>query len=313
MVLSTCFVFDIVNDLKKNKFTANESNEITSFLEQAFVRLEAWFQWFNTTQSGKEIGSNYWHGRHSTATRELNPKTLSSGLDDNPHASHPSEDERHLDLRCWMLLAADCMDSIGKLFEMEKTSAEEYGSTAKLLSDFATLNQVQLSWTVVKAGNNHPRSELIWEVSERPELKLVPHIGYVSLFPFMARIIPPESWILGKQLDLISNKSILWTAYGLRSLSKTSTLYMKRNTEHDPPYWRDPIWMNVNYMILSALKHCSLVNGPYRERAKTIYDGLRSNLIRTITKLGFCGNNMIRSRKREEVLNCLLAGPHFSY
>ncbi|GLU21850.1 hypothetical protein SLE2022_379620 [Rubroshorea leprosula] len=100
----------------------------------------------------------------------------------------------------------------------------------------------------------------------------------------MARIIPPESWILGKQLDLISNKSILWTEYGLRSLSKTSTLYMKRNTEHDPPYWRGPIWMNVNCMILSALHRYSLVNGPYRERAKTISDGLRSNLIRNVVQ-----------------------------
>lgn len=32
------------------------------------------------------------------------------------------------------------------------------------------------------------------EVLERPELRLVPHVGYVSLFPFMGKLIPPVSY-----------------------------------------------------------------------------------------------------------------------
>ncbi|EOX99909.1 Glucosidase 1 isoform 2 [Theobroma cacao] len=244
---------DLVNGIKKNKFSATESNEIISFLQQAFVRLEAWFKWFNTTQSGKDIGSYYWHGRDKSTIRELNPKTLSSGLDDYPRASHPSEDERHLDLRCWMLLAADCLHSIAELIDKENKPGKEYGSTAKLLSDFDILNQMHLdhaSGAYFDFGNHTEK----------------------------------ESWILEKQLDLISNQSILWTNYGLRSLAKTSSLYMKRNTEHDPPYWRGPIWMNMNFMILSSLRHYSLEKGPYRDKARAIYDELRHNLIRNVVQ-----------------------------
>jgi mannosyl-oligosaccharide glucosidase len=70
-------------------------------------------------------------------------QTLSSGLDDYPRASHPSEDERHVDLRCWMYLAADCMHSITELLGKEdKLSKENYNSTVKLLSNFNLLNQV---------------------------------------------------------------------------------------------------------------------------------------------------------------------------
>ncbi|XP_012851159.1 PREDICTED: mannosyl-oligosaccharide glucosidase GCS1-like [Erythranthe guttata] len=293
---------DLVSGIKKNKFTASETNEITIFLRRAFVRLDAWLKWFNTTQSGKDVGTYFWHGRDNVTTRELNPKSLSSGLDDYPRASHPSEDERHVDLRCWMHLAADCMSSISELLE-DRHVGKEYGLTAKLLSDFELLNhmhfdyesgayfdygyhteKVRLSWRVVEAAGSYPTREFVREVLQKPTLRLVPHIGYVSLFPFMDRLIPPESWILEKQLDLISNTSTLWTKYGLRSLARTSSIYMQRNTEHDPPYWRGPVWMNMNYMILSALHYYSEVDGPYRDRAKIIYNDLRNNLIRNVVR-----------------------------
>ncbi|XP_060214175.1 mannosyl-oligosaccharide glucosidase GCS1-like [Lycium barbarum] len=292
---------DLISKLKKEKFAAAEARDISVFLDRAFVRLEAWFKWFNTTQAGKEPGSYYWHGRDAATIRELNPKTLSSGLDDYPRASHPSEDERHVDLRCWMHLAADSMHSIAELLKMDKDIQKEYGLTAKLLSDFELLNQmhldtkngaycdygnhtekVQLTWKIVETGSNYPRRELVREVLEKPVLQLVPHHGYVSLFPFILRLIPPGSSILESQLDLISNRSILWTDFGLRSLSKTSSMYMKRNTEHDAPYWRGPIWIPLNYLIVSSLHHYSQEPGPYREKAKTVYNELRSNLIRNI-------------------------------
>ncbi|KAL9328876.1 hypothetical protein ACSQ67_003879 [Phaseolus vulgaris] len=323
---------DMINGLKNNEFTAMDKTDISVFLERAFVRLEAWFQWFHTTQSGKQMSSYYWHGRDNSTIYELNPKiaqqinltktttamlqieallnedtwhfqTLSSGFDDYPRASHPTADERHVDLRCWILLAAHCLHSIEELLDKETKPGMNYGSTSQLLSDVELLNQmhfddaygayfdfgnhtekVQLKWKDVEIGHNHTDRQLVRDVLERPVLRLVPHIGYVSLFPFMGKIIPSGSWILEKQLELISNHSLFWTDYGLRSLATTSSLYMKFNSDSEGPCWRGQIWININYRILSALHHYSKENGPYQDRAKAIYKELRSNLIRNIVR-----------------------------
>ena len=70
-----------------------------------------------------------------------------------------------------------------------------------------------------------------------------------------------------------------------RSLSRKDPMYMKRNTEHDPPYWRGQIWLNMNFLILRALRHYALTEkGPYSEKAKQVYSELRHNLISNIIK-----------------------------
>uniref|UniRef100_A0A0E0JSX2 Mannosyl-oligosaccharide glucosidase n=1 Tax=Oryza punctata TaxID=4537 RepID=A0A0E0JSX2_ORYPU len=293
---------DLASGIHANQFSDEESEKISTFLKRAYVRLNSWFQWFNSTQTGKYEGTFYWHGRDSMTTRELNPKTLTSGLDDYPRASHPNDEERHVDLRCWMLLATNCMCSIAEFLKADSSLEKDYYKMSNQLSDFQILNKmhlddktgayfdygnhtekVRLRWYEVRE-NDVMRRELLRETLQPPQLQLVPHVGYVNMFPFMMGAIPPESWVLEKQLDLISNSSILWTDYGLRSLSRTSSMYMKRNTEHDPPYWRGAIWINMNYMILSGLRHYAHEDGPYKDRAKELYGELRSNLMRNIVK-----------------------------
>lgn len=42
------------------------------------------------------------------------------------------------------------------------------------------------------------------------------------------------------------------------------------------------IWINLNYLTLSALKHYSQQAGPYASQARTLYTRLRTNLMRTL-------------------------------
>ncbi|XP_014477267.1 PREDICTED: mannosyl-oligosaccharide glucosidase GCS1 [Dinoponera quadriceps] len=272
-------------------------------LDKLYPRLEAWFAWFNTTQVGDLPGTYRWRGRDASATRELNPKTLTSGLDDYPRASHPNDDERHVDLRCWIAFAARVM---AKIAETLNYPGNKYRETSQYLSDNELLNKLHWSPDTrayadfglhtdkvalrKPAPASHTQrtqraqpSGMLRVVLENPTLRFVDTtFGYVSLFPFILQIVEPDSPQLAKILRDLRDPDLLWTKYGLRSLAKTSPLYMKYNTEHDAPYWRGPIWVNLNYLAVRAAYHYSNVEGPYREDARTVYDELRRNLIQNI-------------------------------
>lgn len=278
-------------------------------LERLYPRLQAWFSWYNTTQRGELQGTYRWRGREAHTQRELNPKTLTSGLDDYPRSSHPTSDERHLDLRCWIALAAGVMADLAHLLGRDDG---KYWETYYYLSDNSLLNELHLSpytdtyadWglhtdavvlkrsqqiaPVNKAGSRNKNIDIpnkIRIATKPPEYRFVDtSFGYVSLFPFLLEILAPDAQPLAKILDNIHDPNILWTPYGLRSLSKSAPLYMKRNTDDDPPYWRGQIWINMNYLAVKALHHYGSQPGPYSEQAKRIYVELRHNLVRNIIK-----------------------------
>ena len=114
------------------------------YLRRMWPRLVTWYTWFNTTQIGDTRGSYRWRGRNASAVRELNPKTLTSGLDDYPRASHPTLDERHVDLRCWMALASRLMADIGRL--LGRRDSRKFEETAQYLYDNTALDK--LHWSV---------------------------------------------------------------------------------------------------------------------------------------------------------------------
>lgn len=274
-------------------------------LQRLYPRLQAWFSWFNTTQKGEVPGSYRWRGRDELTVRELNPKTLTSGLDDFPRASHPNKDERHLDLRCWIALAAGVMADLAKILDR---SAEKYEETHQYLTDPDLLDRLHLSGVtqtyadyglhtdnvVLKKPISNPTSpkhqqqqnvDMIRFVNKPPVFRLVDtSFGYVNLFPFLMQYLSPQSSALLKILSNIRDTEVLWTPFGIRSLSKKSPYYMKRNTEHDPPYWRGQIWININYLTLKSLHHYKNLPGPYAAQAKEIYTELRDNVVNNIIK-----------------------------
>ncbi|XP_025902952.1 mannosyl-oligosaccharide glucosidase [Nothoprocta perdicaria] len=264
------------------------------YLQRLYPRLRAWFHWLNSTQAGALPTAFRWRGRDAPHERLLNPKTLPSGLDDYPRASHPSADERHLDLRCWMALAARVM---GDVAERLGEPAEPYRHTQRQLGDNALLERLHWAERLGAFADygNHSEAvalerrparadpaappQLVRVVRRAPRPQFVDALGYVSLFPLLLQLLQPDSPRLPLLLDALRSEQHLWTPFGLRSLSRASPLYMQRNTEHDPPYWRGPVWVNVNYLALRALQHYAAQAGPQRARAARLYAELRDNLV----------------------------------
>jgi mannosyl-oligosaccharide glucosidase len=124
--------------------------------------------------------------------------------------------------------------------------------------------------------------EKIRYVVHPPEYGFVNSFGYVSLFPLILEILQPTSPNLLATVKKLDNPKLLWTPYGLRSLAANAPMYNKRNTEHDPPYWRGAIWININFLTLKSLHHYSNTEGPAKSSAKSAYDALRENVIKTL-------------------------------
>lgn len=271
------------------------------YFQSLFPRLHAWFNWFNSTQKGSTPGTFCWQGRNGAAINELNPKTLASGLDDYPRASHPSIAEAHIDLRCWMTAFVGYMHHLAITVDKRK-EAMYYGRQFLVLSDPLELDRLHWSprtetycdygnhtkyvklKTVSNSQSQSQYTTRIVSSKKGPSLRFVHHFGYVSLFPFLMHLLPASSPNLKKILQDLNKPELLWTDFGLRSLAKNDAFYFKWNTQNDPPYWRGPIWININFLAVRALHYYRSVKGPYKELANHLYVQLRNNVVNTVFK-----------------------------
>lgn len=208
-----------------------------------------------------------WRGRTTS-------HCLASGLDDYPRSLPMDSAELHVDLLCWIGVMTRSIKRIAELLDIEG-DVKLYNN----IEDEITNNIARFHWS------DDEKCYCDVTVDDEDENVHACFKGYISLFPFLTKFIPSlDVDKLESVVKLIADPEELWTEYGIRSMAKSSDLY--RTGEN---YWRSPIWMNINYLVLDSLKHYYDASGPYaspelKQLIDRTYTDLRKNIIKNVKK-----------------------------
>lgn len=259
-----------------------------AFLQAIYPKMKKHYEWFCRTQAGnlknyQLPGSGFnqgyrWRGRTPQ-------HILTSGLDDYPRAQPPHPEELHVDALCWVGSMAMALGKISAFLdekEDQKLFSKHETDVVRSIDGihWSEPDQAYCDTTIVN-GNR---------------VEKICHKGYISLFPFLVGLIGPEHSHLEAVLNLIRDPTELWSPYGLRSLSPKDKYYGR-----DENYWRSPIWININYMVMQRLlvsvttsvlvssltqriQELALQQGPHQGKVREIYAALRRNLGNTVFK-----------------------------
>lgn len=272
--------------IRANKMAnTKESQIIKHELNQIVNQFEKNLKWLIRTQRGQvhphfcnlmkgtrsccrvlKLPAFRWRGR----TKHHN---LNSGLDDYPRGDFPNRFELHLDLACWVAYGSKTFLQLYDLLGVKGHLKQK--KKFKKLHRQILFSLEHLHWD----SERQVYSDIT--IGTDGGLIHTQHLGYVNLFPLILGLTDPKSPKLKATLDLIENPDILWTRFGLRSLSRKDHYYMKGDQ-----YWTGPIWININYLVLSSLKRIYVNSkGPYSEQARRVYQNLRSNILMNMVKV----------------------------
>lgn len=268
-----------------------------AFLKMIYPKMKRHYEWFCRTQAGDlenyqipgpEFNKGYrWRGR--------TPQHLfTSGLDDYPRAQPPHPEELHVDALCWVGFMAVSLGEISAFL------GEKEDQTMFLEHETDVIRSIDgIHWS------EPDQAYCDTTIVDGNRVEKICHKGYISLFPFLVGLIGPDHSHLEAVLDLIRDPEELWSPYGLRSLSLKDKYYGK-----DENYWRSPVWININYMVMQRLLVSLLVflffplfrsprniissfttiqelaqqPGPHQQKLREIYTELRLNLVNTVFK-----------------------------
>ncbi|KAK4995964.1 Processing alpha glucosidase I [Elasticomyces elasticus] len=239
------------------------------YLRDLYPLLKRHYEWYRSTQWGdiKSYDREAFSSKEAYRWRGRTPAhILTSGLDDYPRPQPPHPGELHVDLMSWMGMMTRSMKRIADTIA-DSDEAAEYAK----IEEAIVRNIDDLHW------DKKEKTYCDATIDDYEESVHVCHKGYISIFPFMTGLLAPDSKRLGAVLELIADKEELWSEHGIRSLSRRDELY---GTEEN--YWRSPVWINMNYLIVRELLKVAQSPGPHQKQARSMYTKLRINLVETV-------------------------------
>lgn len=259
----------ILDKLDAGLLPSDKQDKYMNVLRDLYPALKQNYQWYRNTQHGdlKSYDREAFSSKEGYRWRGRTPQhILPSGLDDYPRAQPPHPGELHVDLMSWMGLMTRSLKRIAAELSERDDSLKYAQIETAIIRNLDDLHWSEGHRTFCDATID------AWEDSVH-----VCHKGYISVFPFMTGTIAADSPRLGHILDLISDPEQLWSDYGIRSLSRQDDNYGSAEN-----YWRSPVWMNMNYLIVANLLKIAQTDGPHKAQATTIYNDLRKNLVNTV-------------------------------
>lgn len=229
-----------VDKLNADTYDTTHATALKEHIRRFYPLLKRHYFWFRKTQSGdiKSYDREAFSTKEAYRWRGRTPRhILTSGLDDYPRAQPPHPGELHTDLISWMGMVSRSLRRVAESLGETEDVAEFKGYENAIIRNIDDLHWSDSSKTFCDAT-----------IDDYEESVHVCHKGYISIFPFITGLLPPDSPRLKAVLDLMSDPEELWSDYGIRSLSKKHELYGT-----DENYWRSPVWINMNYLVMKNL------------------------------------------------------------
>lgn len=278
------------NQLEKNP------DLLLTYAKRIYPKLLKHYNWFKSSQKGlieeyEEILEEegileqiHQEEAYAWRGRTIN-HCLPSGMDDYPRPQPPDVVELNVDALAWVGIMTRSMKQIAHVLDLQEDE-EEYERIEKNIIENLDL----LHWS----EENGCYCDVTIDNLEDTRA-FVCHEGYISLLPFALKLMPLNSPKLSQTLSLMSDPEGIFSEYGLLSLSRKDEYFGTAEN-----YWRGPIWLNINYLCLDALKHYYPIVlsdtarelTPEEAQAKQLFQSLKSNLVTNVftnwDEKGYC-------------------------